>query len=429
MRPGPPNGGGSQPTVGFESLPEGPGNARQDEQQGHGEPDGLAAELTAVLGGALGETVPQGAQQDGQGHGGHVLEGEKAHHRAGHGVGVAEHGAPAFAEVQNESEHQLEVQCNHGEEAAFAVSVGEGAPGGHAGKGLDDGEEQENEDHPSQGPVQVLNTRQHGAKIRGYIAPMQLELHGKHALVCGASQGIGLAAAQELAALGATCILLARNAERLEAAVASLPGEGHRFLVADFTDGDAVAAAAAEAASLAPITILVNNTGGPAGGPAHAADPAAFLAAFSQHLMCNQRIVQALLPGMRSAGEGRIVNVISTSVKQPLDGLGVSNTVRGAVANWAKTLANELGPDGITVNNVLPGATRTARLSQIAEAKSAKTGVSAAEVLSGMAQAVPLKRLGEAHEIGAAIAFLCSPAAAYISGINLPVDGGRTRCL
>ena len=258
---------------------------------------------------------------------------------------------------------------------------------------------------------------------------MQLELHGKHALVCGASQGIGLAAAQELAALGATCILLARNAERLEAAVASLPGEGHRFLVADFTDGDAVAAAAAEAASLAPITILVNNTGGPAGGPAHAADPAAYLAAFSQHLMCNQRIVQALLPGMRAAGEGRIVNVISTSVKQPLDGLGVSNTVRGAVANWAKTLANELGPDGITVNNVLPGATRTARLSQIAEAKSAKTGVPAAEVLSGMAQAVPLKRLGEAHEIGAAIAFLCSPAAAYISGINLPVDGGRTRCL
>ena len=258
---------------------------------------------------------------------------------------------------------------------------------------------------------------------------MHLDLHGKHALVCGASQGIGLAAAQELASLGATCILMARNAERLEAAVATLPGEGHHYLVADFTDGDAVAATASEAAKLAPITLLVNNTGGPAGGPAHAADPSAYLAAFSQHLICNQRIVQAVLPGMRSAGEGRIVNVISTSVKQPLDGLGVSNTVRGAVANWAKTLANELGPDGITVNNVLPGATRTARLSQIAEAKSAKTGVSAEAVLEGMAQAVPLRRLGEAHEIGAAIAFLCSPAAAYISGINLPVDGGRTRCL
>ena len=239
---------------------------------------------------------------------------------------------------------------------------------------------------------------------------MQLDLHGKHALVCGASQGIGLAAARELAALGARCTLMARNEERLRTAVQSLPGDGHGV-------------------AGAPVDLLVNNTGGPPGGPAHVADPEAYLAAFSQHLVCNQRLVQAVLPGMRAAGGGRIVNVISTSVKQPLDGLGVSNTVRGAVANWAKTLANELGPDGITVNNVLPGATRTARLDQIAEAKSAKTGVPAGDILEGMAQAVPLKRLGEAHEIGAAIAFLCSPAAAYISGINLPVDGGRTRSL
>jgi 3-oxoacyl-[acyl-carrier protein] reductase len=185
---------------------------------------------------------------------------------------------------------------------------------------------------------------------------------------------------------------------------------------------DAVVAAQA-------VDILVNNTGGPAGGPAHGADAASYLAAFTQHLICNQQLVQAVLPGMRSAGGGRIVNVISTSVKQPLDGLGVSNTVRGAVANWAKTLANELGPDGITVNNVLPGATRTARLDQIAQNKAAGTGQQPEEVLSAMAQAVPLKRLGEAHEIGAAIAFLCSPSAAYISGINLPVDGGRTRSL
>ena len=178
--------------------------------------------------------------------------------------------------------------------------------------------------------------------------------------------------------------------------------------VADFSDPDAVASAAAKVIAAAPVDLLVYNTGGPPGGPAHAADPTAYLAAFSQHLICNQRLVQAVLPGMRAAGGGRIVNVISTSVKQPLDGLGVSNTVRGAVANWAKTLANELGPDGITVNNVLPGATRTARLDQIAEAKSAKTGVPAGDILEGMAQAVPLKRLGEAHEIGAAIAFLLS---------------------
>lgn len=258
---------------------------------------------------------------------------------------------------------------------------------------------------------------------------MQMELHGKHALVCGASQGIGFAAARELASLGAKCTLLARNEARLKAAVAALPGEGHSFLVADFTDPMSVSEAAEKAAALQPVDVLINNTGGPPGGPAHAADPQDYLSAFNQHLICNQRLVQAVLPSMRTTGGGRIVNVISTSVKQPLDGLGVSNTVRGAVANWAKTLANELGPDGITVNNVLPGATRTARLDQIAEAKAAKTGSTPEQVLSNMANAVPLKRLGEAHEIGAAIAFLCSPAAAYISGVNLPVDGGRTRSL
>ena len=258
---------------------------------------------------------------------------------------------------------------------------------------------------------------------------MRLDLTGKHALVCGASQGIGLAAAKELAELGARCTLFARNAERLESAVKELPGEGHAIAVADFTLPEDVTQAAASVVARGQVDILINNTGGPPGGPAHAADTEAYLAAFTQHLMCNQRLVQAVLPGMRAAGGGRIVNVISTSVKQPLDGLGVSNTVRGAVANWAKTLANELGPDGITVNNVLPGATRTARLDQIAEAKATKTGQTPAEVLHAMAQAVPLRRLGEAEEIGGAIAFLCSPAAAYISGINLPVDGGRTRSL
>ncbi|MCH1575667.1 MAG: SDR family oxidoreductase [Flavobacteriales bacterium] len=258
---------------------------------------------------------------------------------------------------------------------------------------------------------------------------MRLDLKGKRALVCGASQGIGWAAANELAELGAQCTLMARNAERLEQAIQRLPGTGHSIAVADFTQPDAVSEAAMKAAEQGAFDILINNTGGPPGGPAHAADTSAYLAAFTQHLLCNQRLVQAVLPGMRASGGGRIVNVISTSVKQPLDGLGVSNTVRGAVANWAKTLANELGPDGITVNNVLPGATRTARLDQIAEAKASKTGQTPAEVLHTMAQAVPLRRLGEAEEIGSAIAFLCSPAAAYISGVNLPVDGGRTRSL
>jgi len=258
---------------------------------------------------------------------------------------------------------------------------------------------------------------------------MQMDLHGKHALICGASQGIGLAAARELASLGARCTLMARNEERLRLALGSLEGEGHGVAVADFTNAAAVSGVASAMAETSPVDILINNTGGPPGGPAHAADPSDYLAAFSQHLLCNQRLVQAVLPGMRAAGGGRIVNVISTSVKAPLAGLGVSNTVRGAVANWAKTWANEVAADGITVNNVLPGATLTARLTTLAAAKAEKTGQTPEEVLATMASKVPAGRVGQPEEIGHAIAFLCSPAAGYISGINLPVDGGRTASL
>lgn len=389
----------------------------------------MAAELGPVIIGALGEAVSQGAEDHCDQHGGHVLQGKETHNGIGHGVSIAQHGAPAFAEIQGKAQDELKVQGDHGEQPTLIVGTAKTASRRHAREGLDNGEQHKNEDDPSKGAVEVLDSGQHVTKIRGYLALMRLDLKGKHALVCGASQGIGWAAAKELADLGARCTLMARNPERLEAAAKELPGTGHGIAVADFTQPDAVSEAAKKVVEQGPVDILINNTGGPPGGPAHAADTQAYLAAFTQHLMCNQRLVQAVLPGMRAAGGGRIVNVISTSVKQPLDGLGVSNTVRGAVANWAKTLANELGPDGITVNNVLPGATRTARLDQIAEAKAAKTGQSPAEVLEGMAQAVPLRRLGEAEEIGAAIAFLCSPAAAYISGINLPVDGGRTRSL
>jgi 3-oxoacyl-[acyl-carrier protein] reductase len=265
---------------------------------------------------------------------------------------------------------------------------------------------------------------------------MDMNLEGKHALVAGASQGIGLAAAQALAALGCRVTLLARNAERLDAALGTLARRSadgaelaHAVAVADFSAPETVATAAADVAARGPVNILVNNTGGPPAGLAHTAEVAAFQAAFEQHLICNHLLAQACIPGMRSSGYGRIVNVISTSVKIPLNGLGVSNTIRGAVANWAKTLANELGPDGITVNNVLPGPTRTARLDQIAEGKAAKVGGTAQQALDAMAAAVPLKRLGDPEEVGAAVAFLASPAAAYINGVNLPVDGGRTGCL
>jgi 3-oxoacyl-[acyl-carrier protein] reductase len=173
----------------------------------------------------------------------------------------------------------------------------------------------------------------------------------------------------------------------------------------------------------------VNNTGGPAGGLIHEADTSAFLATFNQHLICNHILVQAVLDQMKKAKYGRIINVISTSVKQPLANLGVSNTIRGAVANWSKTLANELGQYNITVNNVLPGATNTVRLKSIIETKAAKTGIPYDTILAEMANESPMRRIAQPEEVANAIAFLASPAASYINGINLPVDGGRTKSL
>jgi 3-oxoacyl-[acyl-carrier protein] reductase len=174
---------------------------------------------------------------------------------------------------------------------------------------------------------------------------------------------------------------------------------------------------------------LINNTGGPKSGPIVDAEVSEFLAAFNQHLICNHILMQAVVPGMKAAGFGRIINIISTSVKQPLPNLGVSNTIRGAVASWSKTLANELGAFGITVNNVLPGATNTQRLTEIAKVKADKTGESIAEILAEMGQESPMKRIAEPEEVAAAVAFLASPAASYINGINVPVDGGRTKSL
>jgi len=261
---------------------------------------------------------------------------------------------------------------------------------------------------------------------------MNLDLTGKTALVCGSSQGIGLAAARELAELGCRVVLMARNAEKLEVAKASLStklGQSHLSQTADFTQPDAVDQAVRAILALTEVHILVNNTGGPAAGSALGAEVESFRSAFEQHLVCNHLLVKAVVPGMQKAGFGRIINVISTSVKQPLPNLGVSNTIRGAVANWSKTLANELAPHGITVNNVLPGATATSRLEEIVTNKAQKTGKTPEHHLAEMAAQVPAGRVGQPEEIGAAIAFLASPAAAYINGINLPVDGGRTSSL
>ena len=261
---------------------------------------------------------------------------------------------------------------------------------------------------------------------------MNLDLTGKHALVCGASQGIGLAAAIELARLGASVTLLARSRDALAAALAALPRSGeqtHGFVGADMNDHTALRAAVDGLAAKRPVQVLVNNSGGPPGGPAHAAALDDFRIAFNQHLMAAQIVLQAVLPGMRDGGWGRIVNVISTSVKEPIRNLGVSNTIRGAVASWAKTLATELGPLGITVNNVLPGYTKTQRLEQIIVDRARSSGQPAEAIGKAMLASVPAGRFAEASEIAAVIAFLASPAAGYVNGINVPVDGGRMQSL
>ena len=262
---------------------------------------------------------------------------------------------------------------------------------------------------------------------------MNLTLKGKRALVCGSTQGIGKATAIELALLGAEVILTARNEEQLKKVSSELDsstGQNHKYIAVDFSNPQLLQELVIkEIESNGNIHILVNNTGGPAAGPIASAKTEEFTNAFNQHLICNHLLVQACMEGMKKDHYGRIINVISTSVKLPLKGLGVSNTIRAAVANWSKTLSIELASFGITVNNVLPGATNTVRLSSIIENKSKRTGISQEEIKKEMLHEIPAGRFADASEIANAVAFLASPAAAYINGINVPVDGGRTGCL
>ncbi|TXH70296.1 MAG: SDR family oxidoreductase [Lysobacteraceae bacterium] len=261
---------------------------------------------------------------------------------------------------------------------------------------------------------------------------MDLNLLGRHALICGASEGIGRAAAHELALLGADVTVLSRRADALRIVVEALPrrdGQRHHAVVADVSDIATLRVAIDGLVAERPVSILVNNTAGPPGGPAHTASPEAFTDTFNRHLLASHALVQASLPGMRAARWGRIVNVISTSVREPIPNLGVSNTIRGAVAAWAKTLSRELGANGITVNNVLPGYTETARLAQILNDRARASGQSEDAVAAAMRQTVPAARFARPDEIAAAIAFLCTPAAAYINGVSLAVDGGRMQSI
>ena len=261
---------------------------------------------------------------------------------------------------------------------------------------------------------------------------MNLDLIGKSALVCGSTQGIGKASAIELAKLGANVTLVARDENKLKEVVkelATTKKQKHNYIVADFTKPYELKKKIEEHAKKNIIHILLNNTGGPAGGPIIEAKTEEFTQAFSNHLICNHILVQAVVGGMKKENYGRIINIISTSVKQPIKGLGVSNTTRWAVASWAKTLAGELASFGITVNNILPGATNTERLKSLQEIRAKKAGVSFSEEQNEWLKEIPAGRFADASEIANAVAFLASPAASYINGINLPVDGGRTGSL
>lgn len=259
-----------------------------------------------------------------------------------------------------------------------------------------------------------------------------LDLSKKNALVCGSSKGIGQATAYELADLGANIILLARSADKLAKTVEDLPkskDQEHEFIVADFTRSDEVEERIQAMLEHRDIHILINNTGGPKGGPLFDAERDEFMEAFQIHVVISQLLTQMVVPGMKKNDYGRIINIISTSAKEPIPGLGVSNTIRGAMANWAKTMAGELGAHGITVNNILPGYTKTDRLDAIIDKKAESQDLSRDEVTIQMKRNVPLRRFAEPKEIAMAIAFLASPAAAYVNGVNFPVDGGRTKSL
>lgn len=244
------------------------------------------------------------------------------------------------------------------------------------------------------------------------------DLAGRAALVCGGSQGIGLAAARALAARGAAVTVVARSAPPPEDRLGFLRADLERI-------EDLIPSLERQLAEPPAFHILVNNSGGPPPGPIAAATAEQLLAAFRQHVLASHLLTQWVLPAMRAHGYGRVVNVISTSVREPIPGLGVSNTIRGATASWAKTLSREVGTFGVTVNNVLPGATRTARLEAIVRRKADAVGTTPAAIEEQMRAEIPLGRIAEPGEVGEVIAFLASPAAGYISGASIPVDGGR----
>ncbi|MEE9437902.1 MAG: SDR family oxidoreductase [Saprospiraceae bacterium] len=261
---------------------------------------------------------------------------------------------------------------------------------------------------------------------------MDISLINKNALICGGSKGIGRSSALLLSRMGANITIVSRTVENMKKVVSELDttqNQTHDYISVDFSNPNDVKDKIEHLVSKKNIHILINNTGGPPGGPILKAKPEAFIMAYNQHLICNHIITTSVVDGMEKEGYGRIINIISTSVKSPIMGLGVSNTTRGAVASWAKTMSYELGPKAITINNVLPGFTGTGRLDQIITNRATKGGITEEEVIKNMKAGVPMNRFADPIEVANAIGFLASPAASYITGISLPVDGGRTKCL
>jgi 3-oxoacyl-[acyl-carrier protein] reductase len=262
---------------------------------------------------------------------------------------------------------------------------------------------------------------------------MDFGLTGRVALVAAASKGIGFAAARELAREGARVFLCSRDEERARAAARTIAEEtgaecmGLRADVTSEEDARAFVAAARERAGR--VDILVTNAGGPPSATFESADLEMYRRAFELNALSAVRLAQLVVPTMRAAGWGRIVNVTSISVKQPIEGLLLSNTVRAGLTGWAKTLSAEVAAAGVTVNNVAPGYTLTERQDELAAARAGASGKSKEELIGLWAEQVPMRRLAAAEEIAAAIAFLASERASYITGVTLQVDGGWVRGL
>lgn len=262
---------------------------------------------------------------------------------------------------------------------------------------------------------------------------MNLDLKEKNALVCGGSRGLGEISAIELSKLGANITLLARNEENLKLVLGKLSNNGqqeHAYIQADLSDGiEPLKEKIESLTSQKNIHILINNTGGPSGGTIQEAKTEELSNAFHNHLLISHSLVKWLKAGMLTDKYGRIINIVSTSVRQPIPGLGVSNVTRGAMASWAKTLSAELAPTGITVNNILPGTTQTERIEEILVSRQKIYNYSYEEAVQSMLNEIPFGRFASPEEIGGVVAFIASPASSYITGASIPVDGGKIKSI